>query len=675
MRSMNIIDFCPKCNGLLRLRRLNGKIELYCIYCGFSKQLDSVEKLEPKIPLSNLNYLEKIIRNERKYAKREAFKEVYEARVIDVSHGVATIETRYAMKFQAGDPIGIILRVKGEIKPEYLGTVIDSYSDTLIVLTSSNLIKEDMPITIFDYEPLISYDLQLDLIKQIKGEKDVERAIIQIFNPNAIELVLNNLEQPSLKYHKLENTRDVKDAFELDFSQIKAVEAALALNDNELLLIVGPPGTGKTRVIAKIAYELMKGGEKILISSHTNRAVDNAVEILPLEKTLRVGKPEKVLEHIKKYLLSYKARQRLGQKILEVDKKVKDYSKAIENLIKELRKSKSVHEKRKLKQIISNYKMELRELIKHRNQMIKKECEELIFEIPIIGSTLIKSQLPPLINVQFDTVIIDEASQASITLALLAMVKGKKWIVVGDHKQLLPIFRAVKDLRLRRSLSAFSGLKDKYDHRHLWLQIHYRSNPDIIGFSAKYVYEGKIKAAESCSSKILNLRIKPKYEFLSTIKPVVFVHVHGVDQVVDNSRLNEKEAEVAVEIVRELIRCGISKSEIGVISPFRAQRKLIIDKLSKIKGKELIEINTVDAFQGREKEAIIFSVTDTTKLKFPTDPHRLNVAFTRARSKLIVLGNGKAITTKAKETLLYNFIEYCYKKKSIYDWEKKSWIK
>jgi len=81
---------------------------------------------------------------------------------------------------------------------------------------------------------------------------------------------------------------DVSKRFRLNDSQIKAVEAALALNDNEILLIVGPPGTGKTRVIAKIAFELMKRGEKVLITSHTNRAVDNAVENLPLEKTLRV---------------------------------------------------------------------------------------------------------------------------------------------------------------------------------------------------------------------------------------------------------------------------------------------------------------------------------------------------------------------------------------------------
>lgn len=144
---------------------------------------------------------------------------------------------------------------------------------------------------------------------------------------------------------------------------------------------------------------------------------------------------------------------------------------------------------------------------------------------------------------------------------------------------------------------------------------------------------------------------------------------------VDSSRRNEKEAEAAYEIVKELIGCGVSELSIGVITPFKAQRKLILDKLSKIKNEEGVEVNTVDAFQGREKEVIIFSVTDTSGFKFSTDPHRLNVAFTRARSKLIVLGNGKEICTKAKGTLLYKFIEYCYKKNAIYDWGKKCWIK
>ena len=522
---MNPIEFCPKCGTVLRPRRVGNKIYLTCVNCGYTRYVMTVKAEKPTparrpLPKIDLDFLEKIIRKERRNAREEAFREVYKAVVIDTSHRIATIKTSNVVRFQTGDPIGLM--VGRERTPQYLGTVIDSYPanshTVLTVLTaakSSNLIREEDKIIIFDYEPLISYDLQLDLIGQVKGGIEEEEAVIKISNLEAINLILGNAEQPELRRYKVRDIRDVKEKFELDKSQIEAVEAALALEDGELLLIVGPPGTGKTRVIAKIAYELAERGEKVLITSHTNGAVDNAVEILPLERTLRVGRPEKILEHIKPYLLSYRARERLGRKILELDKKVEEYSKIIRVFEEEIRRIKDVYGKMKLKQRLSIIKQGLRDAIKLRNEMIRSECNKLIHEVPIIGSTLIKSQLPPLVDIPFGTVIIDEASQASITLALLAMVKGRKWVIVGDHKQLLPIFRSVKHLEWRKALSAFSALKDKYDHRHLWLQVHYRSNREIIGFLAKYVYENKIRPAKICSTRVLKLKRKPKLEFLT----------------------------------------------------------------------------------------------------------------------------------------------------------------
>ncbi|MEM3986457.1 MAG: AAA domain-containing protein [Candidatus Methanomethylicia archaeon] len=668
---MSTLSFCPKCESLMKFRKVGNKLETYCTRCGYTSIIiEFEERKSKKIVEIDLNELMDVIIRERSFAVKDATSISYPAIIVDVSHGIATIETKYATHFQSGDPIGFY--EKGG--PKYFGTVIDSHQDFITVLTSIEWdeIEKELYIDIFDYEPLISYDLQLNLLKQINGEES-EYLNVKVSNENAINLVFKNISLPELKYHKLMDVMDVSKRFRLNDSQIKAVEAALALNDNEILLIVGPPGTGKTRVIAKIAFELMKRGEKVLITSHTNRAVDNAVENLPLEKTLRVGRPEKVLENIKKYLLSYRARERIGQMILDLDNKLYKFFNELQNLIKDYKKSRN-YERSVLKKILKGYKSHIIDTIKNRNKMIREECEKLIDEIPIIGSTLVKSQLPPLWNIDFDTVIIDEASQASITLALLAMVKGRKWILVGDHKQLLPIFRdkRVSSIESRIKLSAFSGLKEKYEHRHLWLQIHYRSHPDIIGFSTKYIYENKIKCHETCLNQTLKFEKPPKLEFLTETKPAVFIHVNGIDEVVGKSRRNEKEVEVICEIIRELINCGIKPSEIGVISPFIAQTKQIIEKLPKTKEK--IEVNTVDAFQGREKEVIIFSITDTTKLKFPSDPHRLNVALTRPRKKLIVVGNGKAITEKAKNTLLHKYLEYCYTKNTIYDWNKKIWL-
>jgi len=276
----------------------------------------------------------------------------------------------------------------------------------------------------------------------------------------------------TIKRIRLKDHLNTKRKYKLDPTQIEAVECALALDDGEFLLIRGPPGTGKTVVIAKIAYELATK-EKVLIASHTNRAVDNAIEELPLEKALRIGRPEKILPEIRKYLLGYKAKQALGEKLREIESEIKKHLEFLRGIEKELRKA-GEFERKKLSETRRKLKEHIREFYKKRNEMLRKSSEELVEEMPIIGSTLVKSWLYPLSSISFDTTIIDECSQASITLALLGMVKARKWILVGDDKQLLPIFRTLRD---SEKLSAFVSLLKKYPNRMKMLRMHRRSNP------------------------------------------------------------------------------------------------------------------------------------------------------------------------------------------------------
>ena len=617
---------------------------------------------------------EMCIRDRRKTILTETLKKTYPAYVIDISHNIATLETKYAQLFHQGDILGVKVPRKGA---RYLGVVIDSESNVLTVLTrdlrEDNIVAVDKYIEILDYEPLINYDLQLDMLNYVTGNCNAEEINVKIFHNEALDIIFKEKTFPPLRHVKLSDIRDVREGFRLDKSQINAIEAALGLEDYELLLIVGPPGTGKTRVIAKIAYELAKRNEKVLITSHTNRAVDNAIELLPLDIALRVGRPEKILKHVKPYLLSYRARELLGKELREIEEKLEKYLRSLRGIREELKRTTDKYTKTKLKEIMASLKSEIYELIIRRNNMIREEAERLVHEIPIVGSTLIKSQLYPLQDVDFDTVIIDEASQASITLALLAMVKGKKWIIVGDHKQLLPIFKTVEEYEKRVKFSAFASLLEKYRHRHLWLTVHYRSHPDIIGFSAKYIYENRIKPDSSCYRKILVLKNKPKLELLDHNKPVVFVHVLSKSSKANGSKVNEEEVKVTCNIVKELIRCGVDPTSIGIITPYRAQRELVIEELGNILKNKTVEVGTVDAFQGREKDVIIFSITDTSTFKFSIDSHRLNVAFTRAKLKLIVLGNVSAIAKKARGTLLWKFVEYCDEKEAVFDWQLKTW--
>lgn len=288
--------------------------------------------------------------------------------------------------------------------------------------------------------------------------------------------------------------------------------------------------------------------------------------------------------------------------------------------------------------------------------MLLDESNKLIKNASIIGSTLIKSNLPPLTGEHFNTVLIDECSQASITLALLGMVRGEKWVLISDHRQLLPIFQTLEDVdkRILEKLSAFCYMLEKYENRALWLRQHYRSNSKIIGFSQKYVYNGNIISHESCKDIRLNLKSWPQnMSFLNPNLPVVFLHVDGKEAAESGrSRYNEQEVQVVEKIVNTLKKLNVGSQEIGVITPYKAQTIHIKEALKN----EEVEVNTVDSFQGREKDVIIFSITSTRDMTFVEDENRLNVAFTRAKRKLIVLGNANSI--RGRHGILSNFLSY-----------------
>ncbi|QGA53798.1 hypothetical protein GFS03_03955 [Sulfolobus sp. E5-1-F] len=193
---------------------------------------------------------------------------------------------------------------------------------------------------------------------------------------------------------------------------------------------------------------------------------------------------------------------------------------------------------------------------------------------------------------------------------------------------------------------------------------HYRSNVKIINFVAKHVYNNEIVPDSRCFN--LSLHIKSDFPLLDPLKQVVFVHVNGREvKVTENKVSKSLYNEMEIKAIKEIVP-WLRGVEVGIISPYRAQRNRLVEELSDYD----VEINTVDAFQGREKDVIIFSVTATTNdLKFATNKRRLNVAFTRARYKLIVLGNENSIRNLPNDNLLRNYVEYAYANNSVWAYE------
>ena len=400
----------------------------------------------------------------------------------------------------------------------------------------------------------------------------------------------------------------------LNDSQKRAVQNAVNLSQNDpFYLIHGPPGTGKTTVITEIVRQLNRFGKKVLITSHTNVAVDNVMEnIFPDlgSVSVRLGLRSKVTPQLRK-LVPTKDEEILH---LKVDK--------------------------------------------------------------IVGATLSKVSMLVMTgkinweNPFFDYVIIDESSMATIPLTLVGLLCGKMFILVGDQKQLPPITktesndlqRYIRDKRAYESL--FGLLIETHPQKSTMLDVQYRSHPDIIEFSSKQFYEGRIKSDRQCHQRILQLERRIQNEKIPGIlntKPLVCIDSSRFNpegwiqksHFGEYSFFNEYEAAIALAVRDDLLRSGIKKGQISIITPFSIQRQVIRNAVRKKYGQneeddvlsiEDLTAATVDSFQGKERDCIIFCITWVHRNKKQGLPkalkdwRKLNVALTRPKKKMIIVG-------------------------------------
>jgi predicted RNA-binding protein with TRAM domain/DNA polymerase III delta prime subunit len=404
-------------------------------------------------------------------------------------------------------------------------------------------------------------------------------------------------------------------------SQRNAVSHCLRLDQtNPFFLIHGPPGTGKTTVIAEIVRHLRNQGKNVLITSHTNVAVDNAME----------------------RLLSDYTSSELGSKIVRLGLRAKVTNKQLRALVP-----------------------------------VKDDESIKLKTAQVVGATLSKVSMLKMFNKIdwnepfFDVVIVDESSMATIPLTLVGILSGKQFILVGDHKQLPPITTPEAGKLLKEEYeSLFRLLVEKYPTRSTMLDVQYRSHPDIAEFSSKYFYNGQIQSHAQCIQKVLSLRKTPDKETVSGTLlggPLVCVNTEDIyDEQPkgwvetsayygqQRSYFNEYEAAVALTIMDELLQCGVDQNQICIVTPYRLQSQIIRrairkkygrDDVGEVLSTDSLSASTVDSFQGKESDVVIYSITWTPgygnrsihiALK---NWRRLNVALTRAKKKLIIIGS------------------------------------
>ncbi len=453
------------------------------------------------------------------------------------------------------------------------------------------------------------------------------------------DLILASLHDPAtsaarpseIKGKTQINRLEIKNS--LNDSQKNAVDQSI---NSRLSLIQGPPGTGKTFTAVHLLKQLSQMGKgPILACAESNVAVDNLLEGLVNigVNAVRIGKPVKVRESLRNSTLDALIEQHPLQDEIE------DIKQQNEDLRKNLNSLKGKEKGLTHREIKNNFKD-----IRH---LEKNVIASLLDSAEVICATTIGAGHHVLGDRKFPIVLIDEATQASEPSALVPIIRGcRQLILVGDHKQLPPTVISEKAEIGGLNQSLFERLNKCGIPAHM-LTTQYRMHPVIREFPSARFYDNKLEDGCDASNRPApGGLLWPDWD-----NPLAFIPVDGAELQDEegSSRSNYAEAAKVLNVVKGLLEIGdLSTRDIGVITPYNGQVRILSDLFQQAGGRELgepfhgLEIKSVDGYQGREKEVIVFSTVranETGEVGFLSDRRRLNVALTRAKRGLIIIGN------------------------------------
>ena len=488
---------------------------------------------------------------------------------------------------------------------------------------------------------------------------------------NALEYILN--ERNPKKNREIPYISYIDDS--LNRSQKSAIENSLSCEN--FFLIHGPFGTGKTRTLVELISQETRQNHKVLATAESNAAVDNILERLMDNKKLnltRLGHPQRVSKHNITQTLAYKVENhKLNKKITKIHRKIdnliekrKVHTKPTPQYRRGFGDYDILHlaSKGKGGRGISSEKMksmanwiEINQEIDEAHDEIKRIENRMIKDIvdssDVILATNSSAALESISHVKFDVAIIDEASQATIPSILIPIAKAHRFILAGDHKQLPPTIISERAHELEKTL--FEELIRIYPFKSQLLNVQYRMNSLLMKFPNREFYNNGLKSDSSVDDITINDILTSQHEekallFIDTSEVEDNREMHLKDS---KSIINDLEADISVSIAQDYLNAGAGEDDIGIISPYADQVKLIQEKTP-------VEVKTVDGFQGREKEIIIISTVRSNphgNIGFLKDLRRLNVAITRAKRKLIIIGNANTLITNPTYARLIEFVE------------------
>lgn len=443
----------------------------------------------------------------------------------------------------------------------------------------------------------------------------------------------------------------------LNDSQQEAVRFALSAND--LAVIHGPPGTGKTTTVVELIVQAVQRGQQVLACAPSNTAVDNLLDRLVAmgQKVVRIGHPARVAESLRGHTLDGLVEQHENMSVIA------DMYREAEVLFKKAGKWTRHRPVRGEKAALRD---EAKQLKKHAKLMEKQAVEQILSRAKIIcATTTFNEEL--LEDKWFDMLVIDEACQSTEPGCWVPILKADKIVLAGDHKQLPPTVISREAAREGFALSLLERQVQSYgDKIQRMLTVQYRMHQDVMAFSSQHFYDDQLVADEGVEDHLLTDFESVEASDLTTF-PVEFIDSAGAgwDEEIEAeglSKFNRQEAHLVVSKVKQLIHAGVAPAEIAVIAPYAAQVRYLRDQLASTAGAGTVEVDTVDGFQGREKEAVIISTVRSNgkgEIGFLGDERRMNVAMTRAKRKLIVIGDSATLGSSSFfQTLLKHFQQH-----------------
>ncbi|WP_445957301.1 AAA domain-containing protein [Yeosuana sp.] len=566
----------------------------------------------------------------------------------------------------------------------------------------------------FYIEPKISlrqFQVQREVLQDFFAKKiklrHIESLLLRPEKIQAPEMLELNFFNDILKLTEEESHQN---------NQVKSVKKSVG--NKNIFLIQGPPGTGKTTVIAEIVQQLVAKGEKILVTSQTHIAVDNVLEKLSKNSNLsllRLGNINRVKEELTHYHKEKQVEiysnyftdsiklniQLANQYIISSGKLVKndlvDFATENHNYPEDIKEELMTNNLKFIDSLLElDYKkvVELPVILEDWANNISNELETLILplmysSIDVVFATCIGVRTDRELsqyNVVFDTVIIDEAGKANLSESIAAISMAKKVILVGDQMQLPPYIDGSlldpnekhsfpntkfgskyleEDIQHALRTSFFEFLVNRIKGENFpksnieMLNYQHRMHPHIGEFISEAFYNGELKMGDKTAQNVLPM--PSPFD-----KQVVFIDTSTADNPfeikVGVSVKNDTEAQcISQLVVPKLISYGLTSKDFAIVAPYKSQVNNIKKHLSDSAMYDQIDVSTLDSFQGMEFDVIVFSFTRSafnTKVGFLDDARRLNVAFSRAKKKLILIGNSETLLDKNSHyDQLFNYTE------------------